>query len=385
LTFLTVSGPAVRFLAAAIMLAAAPSADALEGAPRSSDIAIPMDERGVRTAGISTVAVEPDHGGTDVHLPGTVAIPQQQIRVVAAPAGGLVEAMLIAADESVEAGQQIARLRSPDIVESQRQFLAALADDALAADRLRRAQMLFDGRAIPERDLRTAQTEATVAKSRLDERTQILSLMGMSDADVDTLRNARRIFSTVTVQSPITGTVVTRHTSVGERVDRAAPLFTIAQLDPLWINIQVPAARLANVAVGAVVVLPAQGAQGRIIRIGRTIDPATQSATVVAELAGVGDKVRPGLAVNATVRVQPDDGGRASAGRWTVPSAAVVRHRGRSWVFVRAPDGFSARPVEVIAEDARIVLVRGDLAAGEQVAARGLLALLAALAEADQD
>jgi hypothetical protein len=63
----------------------------------------------------------------------------------------------------------------------------------------------------------------------------------------------------------------------------------------------------------------------------------------------------------------------------------VVRHRDRAWVFLRSPEGFRARPVQVITESARVFLIRADLAEGDQVASRGVLALLAALAEADKD
>ncbi len=90
----------------------------------ASDVTILIDERGIRAAGITTAGVDRESGGTDISLPGTVAIPQQQIRVVAASAGGLIEELMVAADEPVQAGQPIAKLRSPAIVEAQRQFLA---------------------------------------------------------------------------------------------------------------------------------------------------------------------------------------------------------------------------------------------------------------------
>jgi cobalt-zinc-cadmium efflux system membrane fusion protein len=373
----------VHFVAL-LALCAAPFARAAEPAVTAdktpSDIAIPVDERGIRAAGIATIPIERERGGTDLFLTGTVAIPQQQIRVVAASAGGLIEEMLIAADEPVQEGQPIAKLRSPAIVEAQRQFLAAIADDALATDRLRRSQLLFEGRALPERDLRVAQTEATLAKSRLDERTQILSLMGMTDAEIDLLREGRKIFPTITLFSPITGTVTVRHVGPGERVEPAAAVFTIANLEPLWVNIQVPAARLANLDVGSRVTLPAQGASGKIIRIGSTVDAPTQSTIAVAEINSNNGAVRPGLAVGVTVHVSNMNGSE-----WTVPSAAVVRHRDRSWTFVRSKDGFSARPVQVVAENARGVSIRADFEPTDQVVVRGVLSLLATLAEVDKD
>jgi RND family efflux transporter MFP subunit len=365
-------------LATAAVEAAA--ADALPAVRDRDGVSILLDEREIRTAGIGTTPIAPETGDLELSLPGTVVIPPQQMRVVAAPANGLVEAVLVAADETVTAGQPIARLRSPDLVEAQRQYLAALADESLAADRLRRTRLLWEGRVTPERELRVAETEASHAKSRLDERSQILSLMEMSEADIEALRTTRRIVSAVTVHAPISGTVVARNANPGQRVEAAAPVFTLAALEPLWVNIQVPAARLTAVSVGEVVVLPAYGVQGRIVRIGRTVDTATQSAVAVAEIGSGNGLVRPGLAVAVTIRI-----GRNGAPQWSVPASAVVRHRDRAWVFVRDDKGFRAKPVQVVAETSATASVRGALATGDQVAERGIVALLAELAAVDQD
>jgi RND family efflux transporter MFP subunit len=375
------AGTAVLLLIIAAMFSGVAAAqDKAAQDKQATDVPILMDERGIRAAGITTTGIGRESGGTDISLPGTVAIPQQQIRVVAASAGGLIEEMMVAADEPVQAGQPIAKLRSPAIVEAQRQFLGAIADEALANDRLKRSQLLFEGRALPERDLRVAQTEAVQAKSRLDERTQILSLIGMTDHEVEMLREARRIVPTVTLLSPINGTVTVRHVSPGERVEPAAPVFTIADLEPLWVNIQVPAARLANITVGSRVTLPAQGARGKIIRIGRTVDPNTQSTFAVAEIDSNNGAVRPGLAVTVSIHISGD-----GATEWSVPQAAVVRHRDRSWTFVRSKDGFQARPVQVISETPRGVSIRANFQPNDQVAVRGIIALLATLAESDKE
>lgn len=183
---------------------------------RALEISIPMDDHGMKAAGISTIHVVPDDGKAELTFPGTVVVPQQQLRMVAAPAGGLVEKMLVAQDEPVTAGQAVAQVRSPDMVEAQRLYLAAMSDETLAADKLRRAKMLVEGKALPEKDLRIAETEAAIAKSKLDERKQLLFLMGMDQADFDTLTTTRGIVSLLIVKSPITGTVVTRHASTGE-------------------------------------------------------------------------------------------------------------------------------------------------------------------------
>lgn len=371
-----------RHLAAvvAISMAGAVMPFANAGAAEPTDVAIPMDEREIRTAGIGTSPVAPERGETELSLPGTVVIPPSQLRVVAAPANGLVEAVLVATDENVTAGQPIARLRSPDLVEAQRQYLAALSDEALAADRLRRTRFLWESRVTPERELRVVETEAANAKSRLDERAQILNLMEMSEADIETLRNSRRILSSVTVHAPISATVIRRDASPGQRVEAAAPVVSLAALDPLWVNIQVPAARLPAVAAGQTVVIPAYGVEGRIVRIGRTVDSSTQSAIAVAEISSANGVVRPGLALLTTIRISQN-----GVSQWSVPATSVVRHRDRSWVFVKGPQGFLARPVQVISENARSASVRGALATSDQVADRGVITLLSELAAADKE
>ena len=382
---LSVSVPAATILGIAMLALIVPAhaepAETPKADGAAAGILIRLDERALRAAGIVVEAVAREHGGADFALPGTVVIPPGQVHVVAAPAAGLVDALLVSADEPVKVSQPVATLRSPTIVEAQQQFLAAIADESLATDRLRRTQLLIEGKAIPERELNIAQAESARARARLDERTQLLSLMGLSDTQITELRTTRRIVPTVTIYSPINGTVVKRHTSPGERIDAAAPLFTIAELDPLWVELQVPAARLPNLTVGSEVSLPAQRARGKIIRIGRTVDPATQSAVAVAEIGTEGASVWPGLAVNATVII----GSQIADSDWSVPLQSVVRHRDRNWVFVRVPEGFRALPVQVVSESARGVWIRAQLQPGDRVATSGIIALLAGLASADRE
>ena len=305
-----------------------------------------MSSQNIRAAGILTARIVPAQGRSDLSFPGTVVIPQHQIRVIATPAGGIVEALMVGQDETVAEGQVVAKVGSPDLVEAQRLYLAATSDDALATDKLRRARLLFEGKAAPERDLRIAESEAAVNKAKLDERTQLLFLIGMDKAEFETLKSTRTIASALTLRSPVNGTVVTRHAGVGEQIKAAAPLFTLGVLDPLHVNIQVPAQRLSTVTVGAQVSIPAYLVEGRIIRIGRTVDPATQSAIAVAEVSSGGGRLRPGLAVSTRIAVERPLATEANI-NWSVPAVSVVRHRDQSWVFLRRPEGFHAIPVQV--------------------------------------
>jgi multidrug efflux pump subunit AcrA (membrane-fusion protein) len=363
-----------------------PAPQAQPAVPREPAAAAPagtvlirMEERQVRAAGIDLTRVEAEAGVPELLLPGTVVVPPHQLRVVAAPAGGLVEALYVSPDQPVRAGQPIARLRSTDLVEAQRLFLEALANNTLTQEKLRRDEQLFRERIIAERRLLTTRAEAENSASLLSEREQMLILQGMAEAPLRSLREGRRISPTLEILSPASGVVLNWQAQPGERVAQSAPLFTIAQLRPLWVNIQVPVSRAPAVAQAVRIALPTQGVEGSLLRLGRSVDPATQSVTAVAEILEGSELLRPGQALTVAVGLRV-----AGTAQWRVPGTAVVRHRERQWVFVRRPEGFLAVPVQVLAEAAQTVsLASAVLRAGDQVASRGILTLLSELVQAE--
>jgi len=334
----------------------------------------------MRVAGRETQPVESESGSGELVVPGVVAVPPQQLRIVATPAAGLVETLLVAVDEDVKQGAPIATLKSSELVEAQRAFLHAVSDANLAAEKLRRDEQLFKEHIIAERRLIVTRAEATQARSALEERRQILTLAGMTDQEIETLQRDRKLASSLVVRAPIAGTILQRHGTTGERVQASAPLVTIARLDPIWVNLQVPLGRAAALDNVNRVHLPSAGIDGRLIRIGRTVDAATQSVTAVAEFRPGRSSLRPGQAVQAIMRLSGSNG----AMQWRVSADALVNFKNHNWVFVRAPEGFIATPVTLLSETPQYASVQGALKAGERVATRGLLTLLAELAEGER-
>lgn len=364
----------VRALAMRLAVASLPF---LAGPALAHEVRLKLDERQIRAAGIETQAVTQEPAISELIVPGTVAVPPQQTRIVATPAAGLIEAFLVAPDEDVTKGDPIAQLNSSGLIEAQRAFLEAEGQDALAREKLRRDEQLFKERIIAERRLLVTRSEAVLARSNFDERSQLLALHGMNEAEIDTLRKTRRIASTLVIRAPESGTILSRNVTAGERVQAAAPLVTIARLDPIWVNLQVPVARAPMLASIKRVSLPAYGVAGRIVRVGRTVDAATQSVVAVAEFSTKEHSLRPGQAVQATIVTNG-----STAPQWRVPSAAVVRHDGRDWMFLREPDGFRAISVQVVAETSTTTSIRADIKPDAVVAARGVLVLLSELASA---
>lgn len=341
------------------------------------EVVLQFNEAQIRAGGIETQLVVHESSLGELVVPGVVTVPPQQMRVVAAPAAGLVETLLVVPDEDVKQGAPIATLKSWDLIEAQRSFLHALSAANLAAEKLRRDEQLFKEHIIAERRLIVTRAEAIQARSALEERKQILSLVGMSDEDVASLQRERTLASSLQVRAPIAGTILQRHGKTGERVQASTPLVTIACLDPIWVNLQIPIIRAAALESVDRVHLPIAGLDGKLIRIGRSVDTPTQSVNAVAEFRPGRRPLRPGQAVQAILHINGN-----SRTQWRVPADAVVSHQNHNWVFVRTADGFVARPVTLVSETPQFASVQGSLKAEERVATGGLLTLLAELAAA---
>jgi cobalt-zinc-cadmium efflux system membrane fusion protein len=328
----------------------------------------------MKALGVETAPLAARGGGELQGLAAQVVVPSRQLFIVAAPLAGLVEQLAVAPDAAVKKGALLARLQSPQLADIQRGLLQSATQLRLARDNLKRDKHLLDEGIIAASRYRTAQSQHAEASAALAERRQALKLAGMSQAAIDKLQAGRGLSGAIDIVAPAAGVVLEQMASAGQRVDAAAPLFKLAQLDPLWLEIQVPAARINEVAAQATVRVPAYAAAGQVLSIGRSVS-ANQTVLVRAEVSRGADKLRPGQWAEATIATS---GGGAN--QWRVPNAALVRTQGKLLLLVQMPSGFRAEPVHLVSEGAASSVVSGELKGDERIAVRGVAALKAALA-----
>ncbi|MBN9696528.1 MAG: efflux RND transporter periplasmic adaptor subunit [Zoogloea sp.] len=298
-------------------------------------------------------------------LPAIIEIPNGQQRVIAAPLAGIVESLETSPGLSVRRGQVLARLASPQALELQRDRIQADAQASLTKQTLQRDEQLFREGLIAESRLQAARANATQAAAQAAERRQELSLAQHSGGH------------TLSLTAPIAGTVLEQLATVGQRVEQAAPLYRIARLDPLVVDIQVPLPVAARVRAGAPIRIPSTGAGGEVVAIGRAVDPSSQSVRVRGTINRGADSLRPGQVTTADLVLAE---GPKSAADSQVPASAILHHKDKSWIFVAAREGdatgYRALPVTVGGRSGDAVLVSG-LPAGAQVVTHGTAALKA--------
>jgi RND family efflux transporter MFP subunit len=322
----------------------------------------------VSALGLRTLTAGAAGAPTTTRYPGVVAIPASQQRVLAAPLPALVEVVNASAGDTVRAGQVLAVLRSAQAQELQHDVHVSRTQSVLADSTLARDEQLFREGLISQARLETTRAQAGLAAEQREERESALNQAGGS---------AQAPGGRLTLVAPMSGVVLERHVVVGQRVDAAAPLFRIARLAPLWVEMQVPAREAALVHLGDAVRLGALGSAGRVVALGAMVDPASQSVLVRAEVQPPADGLRAGQAVEVQLE-------RSGGGLVQLPSVAVLQGTGQSMVFVEAGAGrYRAARVQTVSSTGATAAVSG-LPAGSKVVVQGTAVLKAMLASQQQ-
>ncbi|KPK39156.1 MAG: hypothetical protein AMJ69_06415 [Gammaproteobacteria bacterium SG8_47] len=331
------------------------------------EIAVSAEQ--IEHLGITLVKVAPATTLMTDRVPAQVVIPPEQERVVSSPQAGLITSLRAALGDDVKRNDVLALLESPDLIALERDYLQGLSALQLGEADLKRDEQLFNEGIIAERRYLETNSRYQQARATVEERRQALLLAGLDAQAVRKLEQTRQLTSALVVRAPIAGAVLEQMAVVGERVDPAAPLYRIGQLEPLWLAIRVPLDRVRGVVAGAEVSLPCPKATAVVTLVGRNVDPATQTVLVRAEVSGGGDCLRPGQFTEVRMALFGVDQ------QFRVPSSALVRTGNTTVVFVRTTEGFRPQSVEVLGQDAGFAVVRSELTGDEDVAASGIAAI----------
>ncbi len=195
--------------------------------------------------------------------------------------------------------------------------------------------------------------------------------MGLGAAEIQAAERGERLVDQVRLTAPMAGVVVEQMALAGSRLEAAAPLYRLARLDPLWLEIQAPAEVAVLVKKGQKVTVPGSRAEGRVISVGAALN-AAQTVPIRARVANPDGALR--LNQSVSVRIEALEGAR----QWRVPVRALARAHGQTWVFVERPGGFEPEPVRVLSQSAQSVALDGAFTGEERVAVEGVAALKAA-------
>lgn len=350
------------------------SADRADSAT-AADSVVRLDSVSQRLAGVELTTVA-ESGTSGLIANGTITYDANRVSIIAP----LVEARVVnvRADlgQAVRAGAVLATLESAEIGQTRGDLERARVNVDVAQRNYTREKRLYDEQISPQKELLDAEGTLKTAEADYNSALAKLRAVGASEGD-------GAFFG---LSTPLSGAVVERNASPGQRVGPSTTLFTVADLRHVWISVDVYEGDLTRVRTGAVAVVsptayPGETFRGRVTYAGGIVDSASHTFKVRLEVENAAGRLRPGMF--AQVRIEtPITGG---AGAIAIPEAAVQDLDGQQVVFVAGGEAgtYVVRTVTLGPRAGNgLVVIATGLTAGEHVVTKGAFQLKSELTKA---
>jgi membrane fusion protein, heavy metal efflux system len=269
--------------------------------------------------------------------------------------------------DTVQKGQVLLQVQSPDIAAAFSDYRKAVADELLANKQLERSQLLYDKGAISLGNLELARDAEDKAKVDVETALEHLHLLGV-DKDHPS--------GIVDIKAPVSGVITDQQVTNAAGVQglSGSNPFTISDLSSVWILCDVYENDLANVRVGETADItlnayPDRKYTGTISNIGPILDPNIRTAKVRVQVPNPERLMRVGMFVTATFQ------GKKKAEYSSVPAAAILHLHDRDWVYIPA-GGNKFRRVEVKAGNTlpnKMQEIRDGVKPGQDVVSNALV------------
>lgn len=279
-------------------------------------------------------------------------IEPEHVADLGSPVIGIIERLNVDRGDLVKKGQVLAILRSDveraatEVARSRSQanaeLQAAISNRNFAQQKFQRTQDLVARNFLSKHALDEASNELRIAEQKVAQSQQQLKVwereLGLAEAQLG-LRS---------LKSPFDGVITERYLSLGERMEEK-PIFRIAQIDPLRVEVIVPAALFGSIKPGSIASLkpdlasvPVQ--EATVSLVDRVVDAASNTFRVRLRLPNPEHKVPAGLRCKIDFANKPQATASPASTSQTAPAAAPQATTGIPRNVTASAGAASARP-----------------------------------------
>ncbi len=213
--------------------------------------------------------------------------------------------------------------------------------------------------------LQQAEQAAMIADSGVENAERRLHLLGLNEEQVQLIATEPDMsVARYELHAPMTGRIVAKHITPGEKVSTNASVYTIADLSSVWLNISIYSQYAEMIEEGQHVTVHVgdRTASGVVDYISAVVSESSRTVAARVVLDNSDRSWKPGIFV--TVRVETD---KVHADR-VVPIDAIQTYEGYTVVFIQDTDGIE--PVRVTLgrkNDVNVELIGNDVAIGTPI------------------
>jgi membrane fusion protein, copper/silver efflux system len=301
--------------------------------------------------GVRVEQVEKASGTHTVRALGRVAADETRIyRINAFTEGWIRKVFPLSTGSMVKKDQPLAYFYGPGFLQAQRTYISAMGSQKS-----------------PQASGSDSKARQGSLLSNVQPYRETLQNLGMTDAQIDEIGQTRNATEDVVISSPVTGFIISRNVSPGQRFEKGTELFRIADLSLVWILVDTYESEARYFRPGQTVQVRYQGKvlKARVSHIQPQFDPATRTLKVRLEMENHGFMLRPDMFVNVEHSVEMPSA-------MTVPVDAVLDSGLTKTIFVeRSPGIFEPRKVETGRYFNNRVEIAHGLMPGEKIVVSG--------------
>ncbi|RAJ05416.1 cobalt-zinc-cadmium efflux system membrane fusion protein [Chitinophaga skermanii] len=299
-----------------------------------------------------------------IHLTGTVEANPDKVISMKSLFSGVVTNTYFAIGDKVTKGQILAEISSTEYSSLNAELKSIESQMNVAAAKLKAVEAMFKDGIASNRELQEAQSELDILQAE-KAKTQ-------SNRNLYSANNAKQVFQ---VKAPATGIITQKDIATGMQIqaDSNDPMFTIANLDEVWVMANVYASNLENIQTGMPVEIttvsyPGEVFHGNISVMSQILDESSKVLKARIVMQNADRKLKPGML--ADIMVSKAQGTTAIA----VPTAELIFSDNENYVVVYKNDcDIEARKITILAQNSSQVFVSEGLAEHEKIISKNQL------------
>jgi RND family efflux transporter MFP subunit len=311
-------------------------------------VPVQISPQRLQSIGVKTGEVERKFVEDEILTTGNVAVDETRLAYVQVRFSGYIQKVFADATyQYVRKGQPLFTIYSPDLVATEREYLAAKQNQQQAAQS-------------------TVPGVASSATSLLDAAAERLKQWGVPQKEIVRLASSGQVQQELEIDSPVSGYITERNALSNVAVQPEMRLYTLADLSSVWVQAQVFQNDLERIKVGAPATLavntyPGRTFSGRVDFVYPQVDMDTRTAKVRVVFSNPALQLKPGMFVSVSLKIP-------MGSQLVIPATGVLQSGTREIAFVTRSDGYiEPREVQLGPRVGDNFIVRKGLKAGEQI------------------
>jgi len=314
-----------------------------EGTSHIVDGKVVLDRDVVATAGILTAPVSRGSVAVSLTVTGEVQLAEDRVAHVTPRIPGAIREVHKTLGDEVAEGTPLATVESVDLGEARAAFVSAISERTLTERNYERWKELFEKGLKTQNELWAAENAFTRAKLNVEAGMGKLKALGIAREEIEELEKGGTsiITNRYQVRSPIAGSILDRHATLGENVEAKDQMFLVADLAEVWVQAAVYVKDLSAVRNGMrgsvkIQGLPERTFKGSVTYVGQRVDEKTRTAAIRIAiknepLSGTQERfaLRPGMFATVDLETSRRDD------VLVVPLPAIQTVAGETVVFVQ--------------------------------------------------